>query len=101
MLGEVGAHIDEASDGQEALDAYRADPYDIVFMDLTMPVMDGYTALTRIIEHDPDARVLVVSADVQPIARERCREAGAAAFLSKPVTPEAVEEALRVFLLRT
>ena len=59
--------------------------FDLVFMDLTMPVMSGYDACRAITDADPSARVAIVSADIQPMARERCRDAGAFAFVSKPI----------------
>lgn len=81
--GEI--EVAEAANGQEAVDAFAQQRFDLVFMDLTMPVMSGYDACRAITDADPSARVAIVSADIQPMARERCRDAGAFAFVSKPI----------------
>lgn len=77
--------VAEAANGQEAVEACEAARFDLIFMDLTMPVMSGYDACRAITAADPTARVAIVSADIQPLARARCREAGAFAFVSKPI----------------
>lgn len=88
-----GEHfIREAGDGMAALDLYREARPDIVFLDLTMPGMDGFETLAALREIDPSARVVVVTADVQPQARSRVESLGAMAMLSKPTTAASVAE---------
>ena len=77
--------VAEAANGQEAVEAFATSRFDLVLMDLTMPVMSGYDACRAITQADPTARVAIVSADIQPQARERCRAAGAFAFVPKPI----------------
>ncbi len=74
----------EASNGAEAVDKYRALRPDAVIMDLLMPVMDGITATKRIIEFDPQAKVVVVSAIMGREAKEDAIRAGAIEFVYKP-----------------
>ncbi|MGM0575966.1 MAG: response regulator [Myxococcota bacterium] len=85
----------DARDGREALACAREESPDLVLLDLTMPEMDGFEALRQIRAARPDVPVVVVSADVQPLARERVREAGAVAFLEKPLDGAALAEVLR------
>jgi len=86
--------ITQASNGVEALDAYRAGKADVMFLDLTMPVMDGYQVLETLQKEDLNSFVIVVSADIQPIAQERVLNMGAIAFVKKPVTAEVMQSVL-------
>jgi chemotaxis protein CheC len=94
-----GFEIYEGSNGKEAFDIYREINPDIVFLDLTMPVMDGYAALEKIKEYDVDAFVIVISADVQDEAREKVMSLGAVAIhdkeLDKVYIQKIIDEALR------
>jgi CheY-like chemotaxis protein len=75
----------EAADGEEAVRSVCGEGGcpDIVLLDLTMPVMDGMTALPLILEHCPETRVVVFSANDSAANRERALALGAAAFLRK------------------
>ncbi|WP_188981968.1 response regulator [Pseudomonas matsuisoli] len=86
--------VTQASNGQEALVAIRAGLGEIVFLDLTMPVMDGYEVLATLQREGLSCRVIVVSGDVQEEAVRRVTELGALAFLKKPAAPEQVLETL-------
>ncbi|QLC74478.1 response regulator [Pseudomonas sp. LPB0260] len=92
---ELKAEVTQAANGQEALDAYHAGHAEVIFLDLTMPVMDGFSTLELLKREDANAVVIVISADIQPQAQQRVRELGAAAFVKKPITPEAMQVALR------
>lgn len=91
ILKRIPAAIKEQSsivmgtNGQEAVDLYKAHTPDIVFLDLTMPVMDGYTALTQILDYDATARVYIVTADIQTKSKEKVLAAGAAGIETKPI----------------
>lgn len=89
--------VTEAANGEEALAAWRDGKGDVIFLDLTMPVMDGYTTLEKIKEAGLDAFVVVVSADIQPQAEARVKRLGAMAFLQKPVNAAEVEAVLRKY----
>jgi two-component system, chemotaxis family, chemotaxis protein CheY len=77
--------IFEAQNGQEALDLYKEELPKLVFLDLTMPVMDGFTALEKIKEFDKNAKVVIISADIQKLSMDRVLELGAFNFVKKPV----------------
>lgn len=86
----LSAEVSQAANGEEVLAAYAAGQAEIIFLDLTMPVMDGFETLERLHRLDANAVVIVVSADIQPQARQRVIELGAAAFIKKPISSEAM-----------
>jgi two-component system, chemotaxis family, chemotaxis protein CheY len=89
--------IAQASSGVEALAAYRSGHVDVMFLDLTMPEMDGYEVLETLRREDMNCLVIVVSADIQEKAQERVRDLGAIAFIKKPVDAVKVETVLRTY----
>ncbi|HEY2604592.1 response regulator [Paraburkholderia sp. RL18-103-BIB-C] len=89
--------VSYASNGREALALYREGKASVMFLDLTMPDMTGYQVLEALQHEDLNTFVIVVSADVQPMAQARVRALGAAAFIAKPVTPEAVLPILKEY----
>ncbi|MAD46877.1 MAG: response regulator [Oceanospirillaceae bacterium] len=80
---DVEVHF--AADGIEGLEAIRAGKGEVVFLDLTMPNLDGYGVLETIRRDDLPAMVIVVSGDIQPDAQERVKALGAMAFIKKPI----------------
>lgn len=89
--------ITQASNGFEALAAYRAGKVDVMFLDLTMPDMDGYQVLETLRKEDLNCLVIVVSADVQALAQERVKRLGAISFIRKPITADGLGEVLRQY----
>lgn len=77
--------IHEAQNGQEALDLYKEILPNIVFLDLTMPVMDGFDALKEIKKFDNKAKVVIISADIQKLSVDKVLELGAFNFIKKPI----------------
>lgn len=80
--------IAQAYDGVQAIDIYRDLPEkpDVVLMDQRMPMMDGITATKKLVELDPDVRVIFLSAD--KTSKAEAIRVGATRFLSKPVNIE-------------
>jgi len=77
--------IAEASNGDEAIEAYKDYKPDLVTMDITMPKKDGINAIKKIKEMDPDAKIIVVSAMGQKAMVIDAIKAGAKHFLIKPL----------------
>lgn len=77
--------VSYAANGAEALQLCRMGRAEILFLDLTMPGLTGFQVLEAIRHEDLNVFVIVVSADVQPLAQERVRALGAVAFVAKPV----------------
>ncbi|HEY5602230.1 MAG TPA: response regulator [Gammaproteobacteria bacterium] len=83
-----------ARDGAEGLAAIKAGKAEIIFLDLNMPVMDGYQALAAIREAGLSPKIIVVSGDIQPDAHKRVMELGVDAFIRKPVDKQEVADVL-------
>ena len=64
----------EGSNGQEAVELYSQHTPDLCFMDLTMPVMDGFEAVKIICQNDTNAKIIIVSADIQEGSMQRAKE---------------------------
>ena len=94
LLGE-GIAVDIASNGQEAIERF-SDGYDLVLMDMRMPVMDGLEATRRIRQLDACRHVPIVAMTANAMVqdRESCMAAGMDDFLSKPVEPAELREML-------
>jgi len=84
-----------AKDGQEALDILRSQHIDILFLDLTMPIIDGLGVLKALKDESINVPVFVISADIQPEMQSRVLELGAKAFLRKPIELDTLNEHLR------
>jgi two-component system chemotaxis response regulator CheY len=99
-VGRVpGVAIDQAGDGMAALKALKlatAQPYDLVFLDLNMPVMDGLKLLGKLHEDAAAARtaVCVVTANESPETERQARALGARYFVRKPMSRRAVDKIL-------
>ena len=76
----------EAGGGSEALSRVATDRIDLMFLDLTMPDVDGYQVLRTLKEEGRTPPTIVVSADVQPLAQQRVRDLGAMAFVKKSLS---------------
>lgn len=77
-------NIQQAKNGREALQIMLASHVDVLFLDLTMPVMDGFEVLASMPVNNYPTQVIVVSGDIQEKAQSRCRELGAKYFIEKP-----------------
>ncbi len=80
--------ISFAENGAQAIELIREGKGDVVFLDLNMPVMDGYKTMEIIRQEDLPCLVIVVSGDVQPQAREKMMAMGALDFIRKPIDNE-------------
>ncbi len=90
--------VGEASDGEEALRLFEEKHPDIVLMDITMPKMDGLTALQRILSMDPEAKVIMCSALGQQRLILQAIQLGAKDFIVKPFRPERVIGSIKKIL---
>lgn len=89
-----------AVNGADGIDAIRAGKGDILFLDLNMPVMDGYEVLQAIRREDLPAMSIVVSGDIQPEAYERVMQLGALDFIRKPIDADKVAAILDKYGIR-
>lgn len=94
MLEAEGNTVEEAANGNDALERYFLSRPDLVLLDLVMEGMPGMDVLARLRELDPNARVVVATADVQSTTRAAAQAAGAVGFLNKPFDAKQVVEVL-------
>jgi len=80
--------IVQCSNGQEAIDLYKGNNFDICFMDLTMPVVNGFDATEIIYNYDNDAKIIIVSADIQESSMTEAKSKGAIGFIKKPINKD-------------
>ncbi len=104
LLQQLGYKVDIANNGQEALQALGRQPYDIIFMDVQMPIMDGLEATRQIrrAQADPSSGssfnrpiyIVAMTANAMQGDREKCLGAGMNDYLPKPIRPEALQAAI-------
>ena len=105
MLKRLGYHADTVRDGREAVNAVTASPYDIVLMDIHMPVLDGLEATAEIRRlalpwHQP--KIVAMTAAAMSDDERRCRDAGMDDYIPKPIRLRKLKETLeRVILPRS
>jgi len=94
MLSKMGHHPTIAEDGSIAFEMVLSGDYDIIFMDMQMPVMDGVEATIKLRKAGIKTPVIAMTANVFESDREACREAGMDDFIPKPVKRELVRDIL-------
>jgi CheY-like chemotaxis protein len=102
ILELMGCLVDIAENGHDAVSKYRDNPYDIVFMDIQMPEIDGYEA-TKLIRSEEKSKgkktpIIALTANALAGDREKCLEAGMDDYLSKPLEASKIEEILNKYL---
>ena len=98
MLSQFGQTADVAANGLEVLAALRRQRYDLVFMDVQMPEMDGLEAARRIRREWPEdeqPRIVAMTASVLREDRDACLAAGMDGYLSKPLVLQNLRDALQ------
>ncbi|MNO41106.1 Sensory/regulatory protein RpfC [compost metagenome] len=95
MLNKLGYTADMAEDGQQAVDMAIKHPYDFIFMDLQMPVMDGLEATAQIRRESPAAQktvIIAMTANVMEGIQNRCKASGMDDYISKPLKMSSIKQ---------
>ncbi|KMV31533.1 response regulator [Photobacterium swingsii] len=98
LPSSLNAEVTFAVNGLDALKQLQEKQFSLMFLDLTMPEMDGYQTLQAIQEQGIDIKVVVVSGDIQPQAQSRVKALGALDFLKKPVDKAYIKTLLQELL---
>lgn len=85
LMKKVGVDLDIVGNGQQAVKAAIESEYDLVFMDIQMPVMDGLTAMQELQKQEYNQPVVAMTANAMQKDRDECKEAGFSSFISKPI----------------
>ena len=91
--------VDVAENGELAVEKIKETPYDLVLMDLQMPVMDGYTATRKIREFDPNTPIVALTASATSNVREQVMKAGMQDYVTKPFNPDDFYIKLKKYLV--
>lgn len=95
MLEKSGFEVvAEAINGKEGYELFAKLEPDVVLMDITMPKMNGLESMKLILDKDPDAKVIIISAAGQMEKREEAMSLGAAAFITKPYLNQDIIDAI-------
>src|SRR5688572_2467925 len=98
ILEPAGHEIIEAEEGMIGLERYFLERPDLVFLDLTMTGMYGIDVLNKLREMDPQALVIIASADIQSSTQDLVQASGASAFINKPFTTDKILQVVRQVL---
>jgi CheY-like chemotaxis protein len=104
LLGQAGYHVTVVSNGREAVNAWRGGVFDCILMDIQMPEMDGYEAVSRIREAeqtDQHIPIIAMTAHAMTGDRQKCLIVGMDDYVSKPIDGASVLQLLRHYLPET
>ena len=102
VLGKMGLHVLQAGNGKEAIAMLSSNTPDLIFMDINMPEMDGFTATAQIRQLPApfcNVPVIALTADAMKEDRDRCMQAGMNDYISKPFRLEELETVLKTYLV--
>jgi CheY-like chemotaxis protein/HPt (histidine-containing phosphotransfer) domain-containing protein len=101
MISAVGLIVDVVDNGQQAIERLTKKSYDLIFMDMQMPILDGVQASKIIREQGlhTDKPIVAMTANAMKVDKERCFAAGMDDYLAKPIRPEALYLCLQRWLL--
>lgn len=98
VLKDMGAQVSIVENGQEAVDKVSQENFDIIFMDIQMPVMDGYTASRTLRSKGYRKPIIGLSANVYKEDIDKCLEAGMNAHIAKPFTKQEIYTIVTTFV---
>lgn len=98
LLEKVGLKVKLVSNGYEAVEAVKEKDFDIIFMDIQMPYMNGYEAISKIRSLGISTPIIALTANAVKGDRERCIQAGADDYLAKPINVSTLYEKLKIYL---
>lgn len=98
MLQKLGFEVVLVGNGQQAVNTLQTRTFDLIFMDMQMPIMDGYEATQLLRSQSISTPIIALTADTIPQDRDKCMEAGCNDFLSKPVDSSQLAQFIEKYL---
>lgn len=104
LLKKHGCNVTMAENGIQAVEKFKEGKFDLVFMDISMPEMDGYEATRRILDYEskenkkPHTPIIALTAMALKEDKQRCLDAGMDEYLTKPISSEKIKEKIREIL---
>jgi PAS domain S-box-containing protein len=100
LLERLGLKVTMAENGREAVDLALSQPFDVVLMDVQMPVLDGYSATRMLREKGVDTPIVALTAHAMESDRQTCLDAGCNDYLSKPIDQDELLRVLRTYVAK-
>ena len=98
ILIKLNYKFDFVLNGEQAVNIYDPSKYDMIFMDLHMPVMDGFEATKIIKKKYHDSKIIAISAEFFPETMEKCRAIGIDDFINKPFKIEDIRKVIEKYV---
>lgn len=98
MLKDLNCETKTASNGKEALNLFDDEEFDLIFLDINLPDIDGYTVAHKMREKNPDRPILALTANTSDNCIQQCKNTGIKSVIGKPVRPDELEKAVKVWL---
>ncbi len=95
QLGRLNAEVTHVEDGQQSIEEAQRTMYDVILMDMEMPVLDGFGATRALREQGYSGKIVAATALTEPVDRERCLQAGCDDHISKPYFKEDLADLLK------
>lgn len=100
ILGKWSITPTMVYDGEQAIEAFNSTEFDIIFLDVQMPIMGGYQASKEIRSKNKEIPIIAISAAVLPTSLEEAKSFGMNEFIGKPYSPEEIFEVIEKFALK-
>lgn len=97
MLDLFGCRVEVAATGEDAVKLTEQAPYDMIFMDLQLPGMNGFEAAKAIFSANPDAVIIALTASALDGDKSKCKESGMIDYVTKPMEVGDIEEVLQKY----
>lgn len=97
QLKKLGLDVDTVNDAQQAIDMTLSKQFDMIFMDMRMPVVDGFTAAAQMRENGLNTPIIAITAYAFPEDRQRCINAGCDDYIPKPVDHDLMESIVQKY----
>ncbi|MFC3092652.1 response regulator [Alteromonas sediminis] len=89
--------VAQASNGEEAVSLLSQQQFDLLLLDLTMPILDGVGVLEQLKQKEIDIFTIVISGDIQPEMQSRVKQFGVVDFIPKPICAEKLTQTLKLY----